>query len=178
MGLFQFVASLLYNVCDSLDVELFLNKVEWHRLTNIMGLSYGANVLVYLMCNGSDQKDHVLRYSFFALLWIAQIKDAYWMEHTQYTIAVLLVLALFAAVKIAAGRLWRRYDRTRLRNAVLFAGAAFGFFLASLDDHSDPYRWKHGVAQLLFGASLFSVWQVVDWRGKGALLPGGAQHTL
>lgn len=178
MGVFQFVASLLYNLCDSLDIELFLNKTEWHRLTNITGLSYGANVLVYLMCNGSEAKDHLLRYSFFALLWVAQIKDGFWMEHTQYTIAVLLVLALFAAVKIAVGRVWRRYDRTRLRNGVLFAGMAFGFFLASLDDHSDPYRWKHGVAQLLFGAALFSVWQVVDWRAKGALLPGGAQHTL
>jgi hypothetical protein len=82
MGIFQFVVSLLYNVCDSLDVTLFLDKTEWHQLTNVAGLAYGVNVLVYLMCNTSEAQDHVLRYTAFFSLWIAQLKDRFWMEHT------------------------------------------------------------------------------------------------
>ncbi len=102
------------------------------------------------------------------------------MEHEHWTIGVILVVGLFAAVRIAAGgrRLWALYRTERLRNGAIFAAVAFVFFLVSLDDHADAYRWKHGVAQLLFGASLWNLWLVVGPPSKQALLPTGAQHTL
>ena len=50
-GVMQFVCSMMYNFCDSLDIDFFLDKEDWHRLTNVTGLSYGVNVLVYLMAN-------------------------------------------------------------------------------------------------------------------------------
>jgi hypothetical protein len=80
IGVMQFLVSLCYNICDSLDVDIFLSKTAWHQLTNVFGLSYGVNVLVFLSCNTSEGQDHFFRYTAFALLWICQIKDEYWME--------------------------------------------------------------------------------------------------
>ncbi len=188
MGVFQFVASFLYNVCDSLDIVLFLDKHEWHKLTNVTGLSYGVNVLVYLMCNTSETQDHLLRYLSFALLWICQIKDQFYMENTQYTLLILFTLGIFALAKVLAHRKrifgLYRFDKLRcmkhlsclpvnsfIRNGALFGLVAFIFFLVSLDDHADRYRWKHGVAQLLFGGALFNLWQVVKTGGKSSGLP-------
>jgi hypothetical protein len=63
-----------------------------------------------------------------------------------------------------------RFDK--LRNGAIFAFFAFVFFLVSLDDHADRWRWKHGMAQLLFGGALYNLWQVVDPKiGKSAGLP-------
>ncbi len=102
------------------------------------------------------------------------------METEHYTIGVILLVGLFGAAKIAAGgrRLWGMFRKDRLRNAAIFAAAAFVFFLTSLDDHADVYRWKHGVAQLLFGACLWNLWLVAGPPTKQSLLPSGTQHTL
>ena len=76
MGVFQFLASLLYNVCDSLDVQLFLDKTEWHKLTNLFGLSYGVNVLMYLM-TAQDGRDHWMKYAGFGLVMVAQASHVF-----------------------------------------------------------------------------------------------------
>jgi hypothetical protein len=179
IGVFQFVASLLYNVCDSLDVELFLDKTEWHKLTNVMGISYGVNVLVFLFTADSG-RDHWMKYAGFGCVLVAQIKDKYWMETTHYTIGVILLVGLFGAVKIASGgkRLWALLRKERLRNAAIFGAAALLFFLVSLDDHADVYCWKHGTAQLLFGGCLWNMWLVAGPPAKVSVLPTGAQHML
>ena len=37
----------------------------------------GLFVLIYLMGNHNEQQDHVLRYSAFAAVWIAQVSAAW-----------------------------------------------------------------------------------------------------
>ena len=173
MGVLQFWCSMMYNVGDALGAQLFLSPGDWHRLTNVTGLSYGVNLLVYLMRNGDEAVDHLLRYSAFALLWIAQIKDDYWMEKSQWTIFVIVLYGLFCGAKLLArGKLlWSTYNKRALKFGAGFAVGAFVFFLASLDDHADPYRWKHGVAQALFGAGLYYLWQVCPRTEPTDLLP-------
>lgn len=42
-------------------------------------------VQIYLMGNRNELRDHVLRYTVFSAVWVFQIKDHFWMEHSQYT---------------------------------------------------------------------------------------------
>lgn len=173
IGAFQLLCSLMYNVCDSLDVSLFLGKQDWHRLTNVSGLAYGVNVIVYLMMNGNESMDQLFRYSTFAALWIAQIKDEYWMEETQYTLLVIFIMLMLCAIKLfARGRLlFNMFDKRALKFGALFATFALLFFLLSLDDANDLWRWKHGVAQCFFGAAIYNLWRVVPNKADRDLLP-------
>jgi len=63
----------LYNACDALDVSLFLSKDNWHRINNVMAITYCALLAIYLMCNESDDANTVLRYAAFALVTVAQV---------------------------------------------------------------------------------------------------------
>ena len=63
----------LYNACDALDVSLFLSKDDWHRINNVMAITYCALLAIYLMCNESDDANTVLRYAAFALVTVAQV---------------------------------------------------------------------------------------------------------
>ena len=65
----------LYNACDALDVSLFLSKDDWHRINNVMAITYCALLAIYLMCNDSDDANTVLRYAAFALVTVAQVCD-------------------------------------------------------------------------------------------------------
>lgn len=181
MGVFQFVCSMMYNFCDAFDLDsVFLAQEDWHRLTNITGLSYAANVAVVLMVNQNESLDHLLRYSAFALLWLAQIKDEFWMEDSQWTLFVLFVLGLFCIAKVFVRRkeVLKHYRMRPLKIGVGFGVLAFIFFLTSLDDYHDPFRFKHGIAQLLFGGALYNLWNVVKVSEKMDHLPIGNAHLI
>ncbi len=84
------------------------------------------------------------------------------MEETHYTVWVVGFFVIFAIVKVLSnGRdQLRHYHRTRLLAGGGCVLAAALFFWLSLDDEHDLFRWKHGVAQLLFGVALVNLWQV------------------
>lgn len=74
IGLLQFFSSLMYNVCDSTGVSVFLDYVEWHELANVTGITYGMFLGIFLMANTSERMDNALRYLCFATAWIVQLK--------------------------------------------------------------------------------------------------------
>ena len=115
--------------------------------------------------------DHALRYSAFALLWIAQIRDDFWMEHSQYTILVILIYILFCVGKmVVRGRkLLNHYRMRNLKYGLGLGFVAFIFFLMSLDDVHDTWRFRHGVAQMFMGGAMYNLWKVV--QVKKDLLP-------
>ena len=104
IGVFQFVCSLLYNFCDATGLPVFVETKEWHELTNILSVTYGGFLLIFLMQNSKESVDHVLRYTFFSLVWICQLKDDYWMENSEFTVWVVSVLVVILGVRIAVLR--------------------------------------------------------------------------
>ena len=51
---------------------------QWHELANVTTITYALLLCIYLMGNRLENQDHLLRYSAFALVWIAQLRDNYW----------------------------------------------------------------------------------------------------
>eukprot|EP00035_Acanthoeca_spectabilis_P009706 m.171298 g.171298 ORF g.171298 m.171298 type:complete len:134 (-) comp14811_c0_seq3:532-933(-) len=62
IGLAQFVTSFFYNLCDALEISVLIDITEWHKINNILTITLGCFVLVYLMGNRNEARDHVLRY--------------------------------------------------------------------------------------------------------------------
>ena len=56
---------LIAQLCDALDVDLIIHKVAWHQMNNILTVTLACFVLIYLMGNRNEARDHVLRYSVF-----------------------------------------------------------------------------------------------------------------
>jgi hypothetical protein len=46
-------------------VDLIIHKVAWHQMNNILTVTLACFVLIYLMGNRNEARDHVLRYSVF-----------------------------------------------------------------------------------------------------------------
>lgn len=166
IGVFQMVVSLLYNLSDAFGVQLFLKNADWHRLTNVAGLAYGLNVLIFLMRNEDEALDHILRYSGFAAIWIAQIKDDFWMHETQWTLYVLFLFGFFCVVRTVSRRkqAFEGLSKRRILWGVVFSALAGVLFVISLDDAHDSFRFWHGMSQIFFGAALWNLWQVHSAR--------------
>lgn len=52
---------MFYNTADALGVQLFLTTGEWHKLDNVLSITYGLLLCIYLMGNRSEARDHLLR---------------------------------------------------------------------------------------------------------------------
>ena len=155
VGVSQFVTSLCFNMTDALDVDLFLSARQWHELTNIFTITYGLHLCIYLMGNRHESRDTLLRYLAFALVWITQIKDRYWMENTRYTVYVVGLFVLLMILKLVADPRNPAYQTGKVLKGVFALVIAALFFYLSLDDPIDPYRLFHGLAQVCLCVFLY-----------------------
>lgn len=48
VGVFQLATGILYNVCNALNVNLFLTELQWHALNNILTTTYFLLLLIHL----------------------------------------------------------------------------------------------------------------------------------
>jgi hypothetical protein len=46
MGLLQWGTSTAYNICDALDIQVFLTRTQWHRLNNIASVTFVGLLLL------------------------------------------------------------------------------------------------------------------------------------
>ena len=170
IGIFQLVASLMFNLCDAIDVDLLFPRVRWHELLNILSITYGCHLLIFLMGNKAEPRDHALRYASFALVWVLQIKDGFWgASHTALVPGALGGL-LIAKSTLAPPPFNRK---VLLPGAGLLALAGVAFYL-SLQDLTDPYRVLHGLNQMLVGWSLQFLWRAVPgnmYKKGDSMLP-------
>lgn len=148
VGFFQFITSLCYNLTDALDINLFLSARQWHELTNILTITYGIHLCIFLMGNRHETHDNFLRYIAFASVWIAQVKDRFWMTETRYTAYVAGLFTLMLIGKVVFDQRPIPFQHGKVFRGTLALFVAAVFFYLSLDDLHDPYRLFHGLAQV------------------------------
>jgi len=160
VGFSAIVTGFLYNACDALDVSLFLTQDEWHRINNVMGITYCALLAVYLMCNTSNDWNTLLRYNAFASVTVAQVRDGFWMERSQWSVLVIAAYALLPILKFAKLKCVPAFHRQKTRNGLAFAAIAAAFFVMGLDETNDPFRISHSIAHVFMGATLYNLWGI------------------
>jgi len=161
VGLVAIVSGFLYNTCDALHVSLFLNMDEWHRINNVMAITYIALLSVYIMNNESADWNTLLRYTAFASVTVAQVKDGFWMDNSQYTVMVVSVYALLPLMKFVKLQRIPKFRRDKTKGGLAFAALAAIFFILGLDELNDPFRLCHSIAHVFMGAALYLLWAIV-----------------
>lgn len=74
IGIFQFVAKFLFNFCEAINTEIFLDEGDWHFMADVLSLTYGVLLIVHLMSLKNENINICLRYMGFALAWIAKVR--------------------------------------------------------------------------------------------------------
>ena len=77
MGLEQ-ILNESYNICNALQVTIFLREKEWQAMNNVMALTYFALLMIHLAHSENENLNIMLRYIAFATITIAQVKDGFW----------------------------------------------------------------------------------------------------
>jgi len=164
VGLAAILTGFLYNACDALDVSLFLTQDEWHRINNVMAITYVALLSVYIMNTENADWNTLLRYNAFACVTIAQVKDGFWMDNSQYTIVVVAFYALLPLMKFTIQKRIPKFRRDKTKGGLAFAALAVVFFMLGLDELNDAFRICHSIAHLFMGAALYSLWAIVPLK--------------
>ena len=159
VGVFQLGTGFLYNICNALNISLFLSELQWHALNNILTTTYFLLLLIHLQANSNPTVDIVLRYAAFTAVWIAQIKDEYWEPY--YTALVVGAFCVMPVCKFCGAMRLPPYDANKLWKGLCVGAAAAICFVVGLDDAVDPFRLFHGLSQGLVGVALYFLWQLV-----------------
>merc|ERR1712216_1051970 len=122
------------------------------RISNVASTTYICLLAIHLACIESPDVNILLRYAAASLVTLAQIKDGFWMQQTQYTVwVVVFFVALLVGRYALSGQLpVYRTSGNLLRGGALGAAAGICFYFGLDDDH-DEFRFAHGISHLFGG---------------------------
>ena len=72
----QLFSTVMYNLCDVLSSKLFLDKTQWHQVSDILTLTYILHTVVHLQQH-DEETSAILRYTAFFLAWLFKLRDAW-----------------------------------------------------------------------------------------------------
>jgi hypothetical protein len=168
---FTLSMSLLYHLCQTFNITLFLHELQWHWLDNIAVISALGMWMVYL-CDFRDPRiDSALKVATLLCTTIVQVPDPWNINYTIGPIAFYALLPIGVhttralrtrgplKAKIAA--VTSRLDMHECRVGMSYTVIAFCFFVRGLDDPRDPYRFYHGMWHVFAAASTLRSWRIV-----------------
>lgn len=175
VGCVMLVSAFAYNFLDAMNHEsaaekaweLIITEDEWHRISNVASTTYICLLFIHLACIEDAIVNIVLRYSFASAVVLAQVKDAFWMQKTQYTIFVVVVCFSGLVMRyVLAGQLPVYWTSANLLRGGGFGAVAGICFYFGLDDVDDEFRFAHGMGHLFGGLALTFLWNLVPRTKK------------
>ncbi|KAJ3307233.1 hypothetical protein HDV03_001718 [Kappamyces sp. JEL0829] len=173
IGVFQLLSKTLYNLCQALQVGMFLDEGDWHFISDILSLSYLVMLLVHLISMPNENMNHILRYLGFGLSWVAKVKDQWKSGFWEAMVAIAFLG--FAAMRYTAPHFQHSRPKIHMQHAQQgLAGAGVGFLLFLVlewfrfDDQTRLNRVVHalvaGAVNLASGFAIYHLWQTVPIR--------------
>lgn len=160
------VTAFFYNLTNSYGIVLFLSEIAWHKINNVVSTTYLCLLLIHLTGIESKDTNTILSYLAFTLIWVAQLKDEYWMDNSMYTVLVVIFFSLLPFVKHISIFL-KKKELPPFNFKYLTFGSICGFiasvcFLLGLNSDRDWLRHWHGLSHLFFGGCLYYLWGVLS----------------
>ena len=60
LGYFSMIASIMYHICESLDIKIFLEQLKWHELDNI-GAMYAFSQMSVPLTKLNNNLDYITK---------------------------------------------------------------------------------------------------------------------
>ena len=164
---YTFVTSFMYHLCDSLELKgdkgLWLSEGQWHRQDNVGAIMCFILLFIY-MCDFKNEKHaELFKYIFLCIVILLQEKSPWYLN---FTIGPIVASALVFVLKriIVDKGAFPTCNPTYLKYAVIIHSIGLVCFARGLDEHTDPYRFFHGMWHMMCGIGGWFDWQLLKDR--------------
>lgn len=170
IGIFHFASKFLYNLTQAIQITLFLEKGDWHFISDVLGLTYFLLLLIHLISLNNPDQSIILRYLAFTLSWIVKIKDQWISQLYESILASTFIGLLFYRYKFVKNP--PKLDQFHLKWVVITGIMALLAFIiletAHFDDQVRTGRvLKAFVTAFLnccAGGAMYAGWKVVPCK--------------
>jgi hypothetical protein len=163
IGTFTLITSFMYHVCESLDVEIYMEHGQWHELDNIGSIGCMISLLVSLTNVGlpfEQAYKNQIKLNFISILitLVMQIKHPWDLFNTIVPIVIFAFIMLYDQYTNG----FPVFNREALKKGLTFLVIAFSMFVKGLDDENDYLRIYHSLWHVLIAISSYYIWQFQD----------------
>lgn len=159
MAIFSMITSVLYHVCESLDIILFLPQKKWHELDNIGAICCMNSLILGFTSADSSIDEHTrLNYISIFIALIFQQRNPWDIVNTISPICLFILYCFWDWYKNG----FPFCNRDALIYGSVYMVMAIAMFIQGLDDLNDYLRCYHSLWHLLIGLSTFYLWQVQE----------------
>ena len=156
---FSMVVSVMYHICESLDVKIFLEQLKWHELDNIGAIySFSQMTLPLTIFNNDINYKTKKNYIFFFFLLFIQQRGPWEIINT---ILPLVIDFSFALISIIIHGI-PYYNKSILKKACFFMCISLFLFYQGLDDLNDYLRLWHAIWHIFIGITSFYFLQIQE----------------
>lgn len=170
VGCVMIVSAFCYNFLDAAnrgDADykswtLILSEEDWHRISNVSSTTYILLLIIHLANLKDADLNIILRYVAASCVLLAQVKDGFWMQETQYTIVIVLgAVGLLMLRYVLCGEIPVYCTSENATRCGLLGSLALISFYYGLDDDHDQFRFAHGLSHLFSGVALTFLWNLI-----------------
>ena len=156
IGLFTFITSFLYHVCESLESSFYLEQDRWHILDNIGSICCLNSLIINLMKDGKSHHEQLkLNLSSLFLVITMQTKDPWDLYNTVFPLIVFTVVLFYDFYKRGVPK----YNKEAIKKG---CSIAISMFIKGLNDGDDYLRIAHSLWHITIGWSTFYLWQLQE----------------
>ena len=157
LSIFAIIDSILYHVCESLDIIIFLPQLKWHELDNI-GAICCLNALIISLSKFNNNLDvqKKLNYLSLFLALIYQKRGPWNIINTIMPIVIFSIVLIIQLIYYGIPK----YYYEPFQKGFFFLIFAIAMFIRGLDDANDYLRIYHSFWHVLIGISTFYLWQL------------------
>jgi hypothetical protein len=98
VGITQVFASLFYCMSDYFSTNIFITRMNWHFISDVLTLTYVLLIFIHLTANPDEEFNLILRYLAFFLSWIFKYRDE-WVSSWFFLTLLVLICAEISAAK-------------------------------------------------------------------------------
>ena len=161
LGYFSMIASIMYHICESLDIKIFLEQLKWHELDNI-GAMYAFSQMSVPLTKLNNNLDYITKknYIFFFTILLFQQRGPWILINTVLPLVIDFSLAIFQIIIYGLPE----YNKKIMYNAGIFMTISLVFFYKGLDDLNDYLRIWHSLWHIFIGLTSFYLLQIQEKR--------------
>lgn len=157
LSIFAFFNSLLYHICESLDIIVFIPQKKWHELDNI-GAICCLNALIISLTKNSENmlEQNKMNYVSLFIALIFQKRDPWDLMNTIVPIVIITIITLYQFYRFG----FPKYYLASSSQGLVLLVLALAMFIKGLDDLNDYLRMYHSLWHVLIGLSTYYLWQI------------------
>ena len=159
MGYFSMIVSIMYHLCESLDIKIILVQKKWHELDNI-GAMYAFSQMSVPLTKFNNNMNYITKknYIIFFIILLFQQRGPWILMNTVLPLVFDFSLAIFQILIYGLPE----YNKKTMYKAGIFMGISLIFFYEGLDDLNDYLRIWHSLWHIFIGITSFYLLQIQE----------------